>query len=72
MATDLCELILNQINEKGTVDSLHLVPILKVDHQRIIGAVKSIQALGNIITGTFFALPVYIITLKPDRLSKCI
>lgn len=45
----LPELILEKVNELGTVDTLALSSILKEDHQKIIGAVKSIQCLGEII-----------------------
>ncbi|XP_054278644.1 phenylalanine--tRNA ligase alpha subunit [Macrosteles quadrilineatus] len=45
----LPELILQKVNELGSVDTLALSSILNEDHQKIVGAVKSIQSLGDVI-----------------------
>lgn len=49
MQLELTEQILKYVDENGKVDSLDLVPILGVEHQRIIGALKSIEANGELL-----------------------
>ena len=41
--SDLAEELLQYLGEKGTVDSLHLSNELQQDHQKIVGAIKSVQ-----------------------------
>ena len=53
MATDLTEKILKIIDSKNEIDTYDLAGELNEDHQKIIGAVKSLQALGNIVKGKF-------------------
>lgn len=45
----LPELVLEKVNVLNCVDTLQLSSILNEDHQKIIGAVKSLQCLGNLI-----------------------
>lgn len=49
MQLELTEQILKFIDENGKIDTLDLVPVLGVDHQKIIGALKSIQATGDLL-----------------------
>ncbi|GJQ74504.1 hypothetical protein Trydic_g21371 [Trypoxylus dichotomus] len=49
MAT-LSEKILQHLNENSSVTTLELAKIFSEDHQKVIGAVKSIQALGDLLT----------------------
>lgn len=49
MQLELTEQILKYIDENGKIDTLDLVPILQVDHQKIVGALKSIQATGDLV-----------------------
>ncbi|XP_022256063.1 phenylalanine--tRNA ligase alpha subunit-like [Limulus polyphemus] len=42
--------VLEHLAECGPIDSLTLAVKLGTDHQRIVGAVKSLQSLGNVIT----------------------
>jgi len=44
------EQLLKHLNIKGTISTLDLAKENNIDHQKIIGVVKSILALGNIIT----------------------
>lgn len=44
MQPELTEQILLHIAEHGAVDTLDLVPLLGHDHQKIVGALKSIEA----------------------------
>jgi len=45
--SDLAEVVLQHVGQNETVDSLHLSNQLQQDHQKIVGAIKSIQALGD-------------------------
>lgn len=49
MAPELTEQILKYIDDHDKVDTLDLVPILKENHQKIIGALKSIEATGDLV-----------------------
>ncbi|KAK6188247.1 hypothetical protein SNE40_004469 [Patella caerulea] len=46
---DFAELVLQAVNKNGKVDTLELSELQEVDHQKFVGAVKSLQSLGNII-----------------------
>ncbi|KAK8768843.1 hypothetical protein V5799_014691 [Amblyomma americanum] len=46
---DLAERILQHVAEHGPCDSLQLARVLKVDHQKVVGAIKSIQAFGDVL-----------------------
>lgn len=50
MHPDLTERILQHLNVSDKVDTLDLVPIFGEDHQKIVGALKSIQAHGELVT----------------------
>ncbi|XP_017777524.1 PREDICTED: phenylalanine--tRNA ligase alpha subunit [Nicrophorus vespilloides] len=47
--SDLCEEILKHISENGAVDTPALAKALGQDHQKIVGAVLSIQANGDLV-----------------------
>lgn len=46
--------IIEEASKNGSlpVNSLKLASLLDVDHQKVVGAIKSIQALGDLITAT--------------------
>eukprot|EP00112_Aurelia_sp_Birch-Aquarium-sp1_P004668 Seg1528.8 transcript_id=Seg1528.8/GoldUCD/mRNA.D3Y31 product="Phenylalanine-tRNA ligase alpha subunit A" protein_id=Seg1528.8/GoldUCD/D3Y31 len=48
-AESLNQLILEKVNENGSVDTLRLSEEINKDHQLLVGAVKSLQTLGNVI-----------------------
>lgn len=48
MASELVEKVLNYVGERGEVNSLELVGIIDNDHQKIIGAIKSLQTLPDV------------------------
>lgn len=50
MTVDLTEQLLKYVDEHGRVDTLDLVPVFGVDHQKIVGALKSIQATGDLLS----------------------
>lgn len=49
MQLELTEQILKYVDENGKVDTLDLVPVFEVDHQKIVGALKSIEANGELL-----------------------
>lgn len=50
MQLELTEQILKYVDEHGKVDTLDLVPVFDVDHQKIVGALKSIEANGELLS----------------------
>lgn len=50
MKLELTEQILKYVDDHGEVDTLDLVPVLGVDHQKIVGALKSIEANGELLS----------------------
>lgn len=49
MQPELTEQILQYIDQNGSVDTLDLVEHFGLDHQKIVGAVKSIEAHGDLV-----------------------
>ncbi|XP_045483138.1 phenylalanine--tRNA ligase alpha subunit [Harmonia axyridis] len=47
--SELSERILQELIEKDSIDTLELAKIFEQDHQKIIGALKSIEAHGNLL-----------------------
>ena len=45
---DIAAEILQLVANRGTVESLQVAKQLNVDHQKVVGAVKSLQSLGNV------------------------
>ncbi|PBC26116.1 phenylalanine--tRNA ligase alpha subunit isoform X1 [Apis cerana] len=50
MAKQLTDQILDYIDKHGKLNSLYLAEVFKENHQKIIGAIKSIEALGDLIS----------------------
>ncbi|KAG8222385.1 hypothetical protein J437_LFUL003005 [Ladona fulva] len=50
MASDLPHKILLYLNENGSTDTIQLSLCMKEDHQKVVGAVKSLQSLGDVIS----------------------
>ena len=49
MASDIGDKILKYLADNGnSVDTLNLSELWKEDHQKIVGAVKSLQSLGDV------------------------
>ncbi|KAL8582118.1 hypothetical protein ACOMHN_004038 [Nucella lapillus] len=46
---DYREIVLQEVDKTGEVDTLRLAKTLGVDHQVLVGAVKSLQSLGDIL-----------------------
>lgn len=49
MQLELTDQILKYVDENGQVDTLELAKIFDVEHQKIIGALKSIEANGELL-----------------------
>ena len=45
---DLAELILRTLGERGSVDSYQLSQEIGKDHQLLVGAIKSLQSVGDV------------------------
>ncbi|SPP88889.1 phenylalanine--tRNA ligase alpha subunit [Drosophila guanche] len=52
MSTELTERILQHLDNTDQVDTLDLATLFAVDHQKIVGALKSIQAHGELVNAT--------------------
>ena len=50
MTKELTDKILNYLDEHEEVNSLDLAEILKENHQKIVGAIKSLETVGDLIT----------------------
>ena len=48
MADELTELILKILEQRGSVDTYELSKEIRNDHQLLVGAVKSLQSLGDV------------------------
>lgn len=48
MSSDLTERVLLYLDGHERVDTLHLAVLFRVDHQKVIGVVKSLQAVGDV------------------------
>ena len=45
---EVAEQLLLELDQAGTVDSTQVAKKLGVNHQNIVGAIKSLQSLGNV------------------------
>lgn len=45
---DFTEALLTEVDRTGDVDTLSLAKKLDIDHQKLVGAVKSLQSLGDV------------------------
>lgn len=61
---DLTEKILQYLENVGQVDTLELVEIFKVDHQKIVGALKSIQSHGDLVNAATNSRKVLELTVE--------
>ncbi|KAJ8870661.1 hypothetical protein PR048_029684 [Dryococelus australis] len=50
MSSDVCEQLLHYLDKTPSVNTIDLAGHIKEDHQTVIGAVKSLQSLGDVIT----------------------
>ena len=45
---ELSETVLKIVAERQSVDSIDLANELNIDHQKVVGSIKSIQSLGDV------------------------
>ena len=50
--SDLAEIVLQHVEQNEVVDSLQLSSELQQDHQKIVGAIKSIQVIWKAVLTT--------------------
>ena len=69
---ELPEKLLQQIdkNPDSSLESLHLSDILNVDHQKIIGAIKSLESLGNVISSESYVIKRWQLTEEGQQVSQ--
>jgi len=48
MVSDISVRVLQYLDGHDTVDTLRLAGLFNVDHQKVVGAVKSLQAIGDV------------------------
>jgi len=66
---DLPETILQQISQ-GQTDSLEIANHLNVDHQKVIGAIKSLESLGNVISSESYVIKRWQLTEEGQQVSQ--
>lgn len=68
--SNIPELILHKLNEVDVVDTLALSQLLNEDHQKVIGAVKSIQSLGELIIAEPITTKLWELTEEGKEVCK--
>lgn len=63
MATELMEKVLEYLAKHDEIDSLDLAKHFGVDHQRIIGAIKSLQAFDDVSFSSYFLFCTLIVSI---------
>ncbi|XP_047363765.1 phenylalanine--tRNA ligase alpha subunit isoform X2 [Vespa velutina] len=71
MAKELADDILKYLSKNGEVNSLDLAEIFNEDHQKIVGAIKSLEALGDLIDTTLISQQKWEITSEGQHVIKC-
>lgn len=70
MHPELTERILQHLDTCDKVDTLDLVPIFNEDHQKIIGALKSIEAVGNLVKSEPTSRKILVLTQEGEYVAK--
>lgn len=68
--SDLIENLLNYVNEHDGVNTLDLVSAFGVDHQKIVGALKSIEATGNVLSTKSVTTTVWELTEEGKMIAE--
>ncbi|XP_078035262.1 phenylalanine--tRNA ligase alpha subunit isoform X2 [Augochlora pura] len=71
MAKQLSDQILDYLAEHGEVSSLTLADIFKEDHQKIIGAIKSLQTVDDLITSQQISEKKWELTSEGQHVVNC-
>ncbi|KAI4485579.1 hypothetical protein M0802_012701 [Mischocyttarus mexicanus] len=70
MAKELADNILKYLSENNEVNSLDLVETFNEDHQKIVGAIKSLEAIGDLIETTIISKQKWEITTEGQHVLK--
>lgn len=70
MQPELTEQILLHIEQHGSVDTLDLVQLLGCDHQRIVGALKSIEAHGDLVHSETVSHKAWALTAEGQSVAE--
>lgn len=54
--SELCGTLLQLLEGRGSIDSYEVAKELDKDHQLVVGAIKSLQSLGNVSHGILLRL----------------
>ena len=68
--TDLPEKILYEIEKKGEVSSLDLAGLFSTDHQKIVGAIKSLQCQENMINAEMESIKRLELTKEGEMVAE--
>ena len=71
-AMELPERILQVLDtsKDSTLESLSLTESLKVDHQKIVGGIKSLEALGEVINSEPYIIKKWQLTSEGEQIAK--
>ncbi|XP_015187509.1 PREDICTED: phenylalanine--tRNA ligase alpha subunit isoform X1 [Polistes dominula] len=70
MAKEMADNILKYLSENDEVNSLDLAEIFNEDHQKIVGAIKSLEALGDFIETTIISKQKWELTAEGQHVLK--
>ena len=68
--SDLPEKILLEIERSGKVNSPDLAKLFSSDHQKIVGAIKSLECLGDLITSNMESVKRWELTKEGDMVAE--
>uniref|UniRef100_A0A646QF40 phenylalanine--tRNA ligase n=1 Tax=Hemiscolopendra marginata TaxID=943146 RepID=A0A646QF40_9MYRI len=68
--TELIDRIIDYLDKNNSVDSVHLSTLFKEDHQKIVGAIKSLLSLGNVITSEQHNTKVWQLTDEGKQVAE--
>lgn len=70
MSDSLPEVVLNTLaNKTGPINSLDIAAALNEDHQRVVGAIKSLESLGNLIETEQVATKRFELTKEGEEIA---
>ena len=70
MEENIDQLILEQVDKVGTVDTYQLSDVYKKDHQLFVGAVKRLESLGNVISATLKSTERWVLTPEGQTMAS--
>merc|ERR1712013_588389 len=70
MEENIDQLILEQVDKAGTVDTYKLSDVYKKDHQLFVGAVKRLESLGNVISAALKSTERWVLTPEGQTMAS--